>query len=197
MKLLSMKHVIGMMTGISKKVLVRWRGLLMAFACVGCLAACEGPKETITDVYYIHNRCSQLITIDFGHPLFWDTCSAGSTATHCYVRYESEQVELPSGQIIRLHPVCRKAGDPLGHQPNALFVLGVSIQLITSDDTIQWYPAWKDRLPDEEPCMFDNDSVWSIYNVSNWQTIQDENLPYTYYHTFSVTEKDIEMNKAL
>lgn len=175
---------------------IRRRMLLCAFACACLLSSCT-QKETITDVYYIHNECNQSIVIDFGHPLFWDTCSVGSTATYSYVQFETEQIDILPGQVIRLHPICRQEVNPSGHQLDATLVVGSNAKLILDGDTIEWHCAWKDRLPDKIPCMFSDDSTWSIFNVSCWQTIQDETLPYTFYHTFSISETDIERRKTL
>ena len=169
--------------------------LMCAFACVCLLISCT-RGETVTDVYYIHNECNQPALIDFGRTIFWDTCTIGVTTTYSHVRFE--QIEILPNQMIRLHPICRsEEKNPSVHQLDATIIAGSDTKLIIDGDTIKWQCAWKDRLPFRDPCMFNDDSIWSIYNVSCWQTVQDELLPYTHYHTFSISEKDIERSKKL
>lgn len=181
--------------GKNKIPFMRKRMLLCMFACACIFSSCV-QKETITDVYYIHNDCSQSVVLDFYHLLFWDTCSIGDTATYTYVQFATRVIEIPSGKTIRLHPICRTKDNPEAHQLNAT-VFGSKTILIYGTDTITWHSAWKNRLPSQVPCMFTDESVWSIFNTLSWQTQQDDKLPYTYYHTFSITETDIERNKAL
>lgn len=180
--------------GDTKSRQSRKRIILCAIACACLFVSCT-QKETIILTYYIRNDCSQSVMLDFGRALFWDTCSIGSNATYSYAWFGPEKMVIPSGQLIRLHPICRTASvHPEQPQLDATIFSSRAI-LISGKDTIIWIAAWENRPPDQIPCMFDNDTVWSIYNLSCWQTIQDEQLPYTYYHLFTITDDKIERSR--
>lgn len=183
--------------GQNKNKSICKRALFCALACIGLFVSCT-QKETITDVYYIHNECDQSIVLEI-YPRFWDTCSVYSIDTYSYVEFGGSEVTLLPGQTIRLHPICRKSENPNAvHQPNPLDgVISPRAKLIVGNDTIEWQSDMKVTPPLKTPCMFTNDTTWSIYNTTCWQTVPDAALPYTFYNTFSITETDIERSKTL
>ena len=185
-----MIHVtIGTKLSVSFK-LVCWQ-MICAFVCICFFSACN-EKETITDVYYIHNGSSQIVVLDFETERFWDTCSVYSTTTYTHVEV-GKQAEIPPGKTIRLHPIFRKYDNPKTHQLDATFV-GWNVKFICGTDTLTWQAVYKQRPPGGYYCMFTDDYTWSIFNTTCWETEQDAMLPYTYYHTFSITDSHIERN---
>jgi len=167
------------------------RIVLYLFACVCFFCSCE-KKETITDVYYVRNNSSKLVSLVFDVNMFWDTCSVKSTADYTQVESNSH-VEIPSGKMIRLHPILRTYDNPETHQLDATF-MGGEAKLGCGTDTIVWKAAIKKRPPMQEYCMFTDETTWSIFNTTCWSTEQDTNVPSTYYHTFSITDTNVERN---
>ena len=167
------------------------RIILYVFACVCLLCSCE-KKEVITDVYYVHNNSSKLVSLVFDVNMFWDTCSVKSTADYTQAEKNSH-VEIPSGKAIRLHPILRTYDNPQTHQLNVTFI-GPEAKLVCGTDTLVWTAAYKKRSPGGYYCMFTDDVTWSIFNTTCWSTEQDTHLPSTYYHTFSITDSKIERN---
>ena len=159
--------------------------------CVCLFCSCE-KKEVITDVYYVHNNSSMLVSLVFDVNMFWDTCSVKSTANYTQVEKNSH-VEIPSGKAIRLHPILRTYDNPQTHQLNVTLFIGQA-KLVCGTDTFVWKAAIKERPPREYYCMFTDETTWSIFNTTCWSTEQDTNLPSTYYHTFSITDSKIERN---
>ena len=170
------------------------RIILYVFACLCLFCSCE-RKETITDVYYVYNSSSQPVSLVFDVSMWWDTCSVKSTADYTLVEKNSK-VEIPSGKTIRLHPILRTYDNPKTHQLDVTLFIGQA-KLVCGTDTIVWKPAIKERPPRQDYCMFTDDAIWSIFNTTCWSSEQDTNLPYTYYHTFSITDSNLERDEAL
>ena len=125
--------------------------------------------------------------------MFWDTCSVKSTTDYTHVEKNSH-VEIPSGKTIRLHPILRTYDNPETHQFDVALFIGREVKLVCGTDTLVWTAAYKKRPPGGYYCMFTDDVTWSIFNTTCWSTEQDTNLPYTYYHTFSITDSNVERN---
>lgn len=179
-------------TALGTKLLFSYRRmLLLAFVCVCFCVSCKN-KETITDVYYICNNVEDTVFLNFSHSIYWDTCSVYSTESYSYIRFANEELAIPARSMARLHPVIRTLRDPGALQLYPIEIIGTKTKLIISTDTISWYCAYRDVPPLRDPSMFTSDTIWSIYNTESWQTIQSEELPYTFYHTFLVTRTDVE-----
>lgn len=148
-------------------------------------------KETITDVYYIHNDLDYDVMFDFSNQVLWDDCS-DTTLHYTRVNEGAKTIILPAHSTIRLHPICREYANPSSHQIAPYYIIGEHTLFVANTDTIRWQAAIRSTPPTYRLSMFTSDSVWSIYNTKNWQTVQDNIMPYTYYHTFSVTESDLE-----
>ena len=170
--------------------------LLLAFAGLFIFTSCE-KKETITDVYFIHNDLEKPVSLEFIYPLIWDTCSAMNADSYSQVWYEEQTLVIPAHTTIRLHPVCRTYGNPLTHEIDPIPIIASTTKLILGEDTITWQAEEQKRLPMVVYCMFSSDEVWSIYNTESWQTIPDHVIPYVYYNTFSITQEAIEKSQVL
>ena len=173
----------------------RARNILLLLVILGGFSACV-PKETITDVFYIHNDLDREVIFEFTNQVTWDDCS-DSTQTYTRVNEGQQTIVLPAQSTIRLHPICREYANPASHQIAPYYIIGERTQLFVDADTISWRAPLRSTPPTYRLSMFTSDTVWSIYNTQSWQTVQDNNLPYTYYHTFSVTESDLERRSAL
>jgi len=180
------------MTLLKAKLDSHKRVLFCALACACLLASCRDDRVVVTDVYYIQNEMDKPVTLDFSNLLFWDTCTASLSDKHTQVYFESDDIEIPAHGTIRLHPISRDYVNPSAHEVNLVHAIGARTTLVSDSDTVSWI-AYKTKINTYR--MFTSDSIWSIYNTNNWQTISDENVPYTYYNIFSITQKDIERSK--
>ena len=152
--------------------------------CLGCLSSCVDKREIVTDIYYICNDLEQPIALEFSYPVPWDTCLSGDFVR---VMYDSICPNIPPHKSIRLHPIQREYKKPDNHQIAPGYIFGGITKLILNADTI----VWKSKYAKYGHMIF-SDSIWSIYNYQNWQIKQADNLPYTFYSTFSITPSDIE-----
>ena len=152
------------------------------------LVACQN-EETITDIYYIQNGLEDSVVMNFSYSIFWDTCSMHSAEPYSYVRYESDKLTIPAHSTVRLHPIIRRLGNPTSHQLFPIEIIGPETKLIVRKDTITWHCDYRRQPPLMTYAMFTSDTIWSIYNTESWQTKQSEDLPYTYCHTFRITQE--------
>lgn len=168
-------HILHMMNGISKKT-----GLLLT--CVLFLVACTNPHVTYTEMYFVSNETEDTIYLVTEHPIVWDTC-AEENPQRAY--FTSDRLPVAGGETVRLHPVTHEFRDQrMNDQINVCPLIGMHSQLVVGADMIVWNVT--------SPYMFETDSVWSIYNKVDWATVKDNDLPYTYYHTFRITTENIE-----
>lgn len=159
---------------------------MLAFVVI-LYASCTAPYTTFTDTYYIHNATDNVISLTTEHPVVWDTCAPENPQK---VWFDSTTIFLKAGKTIRLHPIVREfkyKSVSVNDRLNVTWLIGTSTRLTAGTDTIVWQV--------QHNYMFESDSVWSIYNKRDWQTIKDNDLPYTYYHTFEITSEKIERNK--
>ncbi len=160
------------------------KGVLYALAVVLC-ASCIHTHETYTEEYYISNATEDTIRLEISQSVVWDLCASYNPQE---VYYDSTCLTIVKGQTVRLHPIVREFRYRQStSQINVCRLIGTNTKLITKQDTIEWTVKY--------PHMFNNDSVWSIYNKRDWQTIQDNKKDYTYYHTFIISTDDIERSK--
>ena len=157
------------------------RMVFYAIVCACTLSSCVDKRETITDEYFIHNDSESPVTLQFSQYVAWDTCSDG---TFIQVKYDHICEGLPAHKKIRLHPIVREYKMPSLHGIQAGYILGEVTKLIVHTDTVLWYSKYGK--------MFTNDSIWSIYNTNNWDIVKDQELPQTYYMTFTITEDQLE-----
>lgn len=147
--------------------------------------ACTSHHVTFTDTYYVTNATENEISLITEHSIVWDTCS---TENPQRAWFDSTCVLVQAGKTVRLHPVTREFKDKHSEDRlNVTQLIGNLTQLVSDTDTIVWQVKY--------PHMFTNDSVWSIYNTTDWQTAKDSEMPYMYYHTFVITTEQIERSK--
>lgn len=160
--------------------------VLFLSICLYLFSSCTNEREVVTDIYFIHNDLEQPVTLVFSNPVPWDTCLSGDFVR---VMYDSICPNLPAQKTIRLHPVLRKYKKPENHdyQINPGYIFGGITKLIVNTDTIIWQSKYG-----KYGHMFSTDSIWSIYNYENWQTVQAEDMPYTFYSTFTITPSHVE-----
>lgn len=168
-------HIQYIMNGISRKT-----GLLIT--CMIFIISCTNPHVTYTEVYYVSNETKDTVYLVTEHSVVWDTCAL-ENPQRAY--FSSDRLPIAGGKTVRLHPITREYRDHLTNdQINVCPLIGMHSQLIAGQDTIIWNVTY--------PYMFETDSVWSIYNKVDWETMKDNDLPYTYYHTFRITIENIE-----
>ena len=163
----------------------RIKSLILLAMGTLCFTACTSPYVTFTDTYFITNSTANEISLLMEHSVVWDTC-AGDNPQRAWL--DSTCVQIQAGKTIRVHPITREYKDKRGdYRLNVVPLIGSSTQLVSGIDTIGWQV--------KNPYMFTNDSVWSIYNTADWQTTEETDVPYTYYHTFVITAEQIERSK--
>lgn len=167
------------------KLIIFW-GLL----CLLVLTSCE-KKVLITDVYYIRNESDQSVSFQ-GHYMFWDTCLYGQSEEPTETFFSENGVDILAHQSVRLHPISRKDISPDSHQVDIIPIISSRTTLIVGTKSILWISKYRSEPPAMEPIMFTDDSIWSIYNTNCWKTESDSDKPYTYYHTFLITEQNIQ-----
>ena len=160
--------------------------VFIAAAMLAGLAACTNKGETFTDIYYLHNNLDEPVSFHFYYNIYWDTCTTYPSEEAGRTWFEKDTLELMPYQTVRLHPVSRKRVHPESHQLNVIPIIGSETKLIIGHDTLHWLSGTRKQPPLIVPCMFGNDSVYSIYNVTFWQTEQLKELPNTYKNTFHI-----------
>lgn len=150
--------------------------------CLCFLTACSEQSATYTDCYYISNETSGEICLVTECAVVWDTCAPANIQR---AWYSSNSIRMSSGQTVRLHPIAREYKlATVGDKMNVVPCLGMSTRLTIENDTVSWQT--------ERPYMFYDDTVWSIYNTRDWTTEKDKEYPYTFHHTFVITQENIE-----
>lgn len=148
------------------------------------MASCRNDRVVITNVYYIQNDLDQLVALTFSKMVPWDTCATGS---FFQVMYDSVCPEIPPHKAIRLHPIQREYKTIASHSIDPGHFLGGFTKLIVHSDTIVWESKYA-----KYGHMFSSDSIWSIYNYEDWQTVQADDVLNTFYSTFHITQENIE-----
>lgn len=184
-------------TNFNRRLIAHMQLALCAFICTCLLSSCVDKKEEFTDVYYIHNELEEPISLVLQMSVYWDTCSTYSIQNNTRVWFSKEEVVIPTHTTIRLHPISRRNILPEAHQPDIASLLGYRTKLIIGSDTIVFNSAVRQSPPAIFPAMFTDDSIFSIYNTMCWQTVQASDMPNTYYHTFSITTKNLEGREDL
>ena len=170
------------MVGTTKKSTHDWQVLFLALVSTCILTSCVNKYTMFTDVYYVTNATDSTLRILTENSIVWDTCATNNLQ---HVWYNSGCVQIKPHKTIRLHPISREykhmhAEDRM----NIVTAIGKSAKLIIGTDTIQWSVT--------NPYMFTDTRTWSIYNTECWQTVEDKQVPYTFYHTFTISTDDIE-----
>lgn len=159
------------------------KGKLAILLLVSALFSSCNVHVTITDYYYLTNNADDTVRLLLNGSVVWDTCAAENVQR---VWRDSNALIIAPRQTASLHPIRRSFSNKFAeHWWTIVGMLGRSVQLVYRNDTISWQNGRTSE-------MFTSDEVWSIYNKENWQSVQDKNLPYTYYHTFLITTDEIE-----
>lgn len=156
--------------------------IILMILYMSFMTACVSPYETYTEEYYIYNETEDTVRLEMNSPIVWDVCPIQNPQE---TYYDSSCLPIAGGQIVRLHPVIREFRDSRSESKiNVVDIIGTHTLLITTRDTLVWEVKY--------PYMFESDSLWSIYNKRDWQTVKDNQKSHTFYHTFIISSKNIE-----